>query len=422
MSRFKKLTRRRGDTETRRTSTKPSCLGGLLVFYLLPFTVSLFPLVAYSQTPVKKNVETKGQEDTGTQRHGELQTISQQIPPSSSYRIVVNSNQDGNGRADNQLTLREAIEIVNGKLPVEKLSSTEQAQVQRITGGSRIEFNLPAGATTIQLQKVLPDLSAVGLIVDGSTQPGYDATKSATAEIPIPIPVVTITPANGKEIFRGLTVVADGITIRGLNLYGFNASPIKQILGNLAFDTTPKPVTLTTPPGDIVIAHRNPPPDTKGQQPPNDTFPFYKRDVPPKNVVIENNWLGLTGNEQLPENTSAFGVYVFNSQGATIRRNRIYYHDASAIITSVRGENTVISENIIVGNGIDGMPDALRFEGVVTKSQITGNLICANDGAGVYLFKPEGNVQIQNNKITLQWQAFAQGGSLLDGSRQSSIG
>ncbi len=414
MSRLKKLTRRRGDTETQRSYTKPSSLSGLLVFYLLPFTFSLFPLVAYSQTPVKKDVETQG--------HGEAQTVSQQISPSASYRVVVNSNLDGNVQADNQLTLREAIEIVNGTLPVEKLSSAEQAQVQRITGGSRIEFNLPAGATTIQLQKVLPDLSVPGLIVDGSTQPGYDPTKSATAEIAIPIPVVTITPANGKEIFRGLTVVADGITIRGLNLYGFNASPIKQILGNLAFDTTPKPVTLTTPPGDIVIAHRNPPPDTKRQQPPNDTFPFYKRDVPPKNVVIENNWLGLTGNEQLPENTSAFGVYVFNSQGATIRRNRIYYHDASAIITSVRGENTVVRENIIVGNGIDGMPDALRFEGVVTKSQIAGNLICANDGAGVYLFKPEGDVQIQNNKITYNGRRLRRAAVYLMGHNHQVLG
>ncbi|PLZ34349.1 cell envelope biogenesis protein OmpA, partial [Fischerella thermalis WC542] len=316
----------------------------------------------------------------------------------------------------------EAIAIVSGTLPTAKLSNAEKAQVTPTTGASRIEFNLPAGATTIQLQTQLPDLATPGLVIDGSTQPGYDPKGSATAEIAIPIPVVTITPAPNQEILRGLTVVADGVTIRGLNIYGFTSKPIKQILGNLAFDTDPKPVTLTTPPGDIVIAHRFPPPDTSRQQPPNDDFPFRVSDVPPKNVVIENNWLGLTASEQMPEQTSAFGVYVFNSQGATIRRNRIYYHDGSAIITSVRGENTVVQENILVANGIAGMPDALRFEGLVNQSQIIGNLICGNDGAGVYLFKPQGNVAIQNNKITYNGRRLRRAAVYLMGSNHQVVG
>ncbi|ARV63333.1 cell envelope biogenesis protein OmpA [Nostocales cyanobacterium HT-58-2] len=363
--------------------------------------------------------QTRGREDAGTR--GSSPYLISQSP--SSLRVVVNSNQDGDVKADEQLTLREAIAIVNGELPVEKLSSAEKAQVQPTTGGARIEFNLPAGATTIQLQKILPDLASPGLVVDGTTQPGYDASTSATAEIAIPIPVVAIAPAPNTEIFRGLTVVADGVTIRGLNLYGFNASPIKQQLGNLLiYDGVPKPVTLTTPPGDIVISHRFPPPNTKKQQPPNDDFPFYDKDVPPKNVVIENNWLGLTVEEKVPENTSAFGIYVFNSQGATIRRNRIYYHEGSAIITSVRGENTVVNENIIVGNGLAGMPDALRIEGVVNKSQITGNLICANDGAGVYLFKPEGDIQIQSNRITYNGRRLRRAAVYLMGSNHQVIG
>lgn len=346
------------------------------------------------------------------------------MPTPQALRVVVNSNSDGDIKADEQLTLREAIALVNGTLSVEQLSSSEKALVQPESGGSsRIEFNLPNGATTIQLQQQLPDLSSPGLIIDGATQPGYDAGTSPTAEIAIPVPVVTITPATDKEIFRGLTIVADGVTIRGLSIYGFNASPIKQQLGNLLiYDGVPKPATLTTPPGDIVISHRFPPPNTKRQQPPNSSFPFYDRDVPPKNVVIENNWLGLTTDERMPPITSAFGVYIFNSQGTTIRKNRIYYHDGSAIITSVRGENTVVQQNIIVGNGIDGMPDALRFEGVVTKSQILGNLICANDGAGVYLFKPEGDVLLQNNKITYNGRRLRRAAVYVMGSNHQIIG
>ena len=373
--------------------------------YLLPVSFYLFPSgLALAQT---QNLPGKNSGVT--------------LP--APVQVVVNSEGDGDIQPDEKLTLREAIELVNGTLTVEQLSDRERAQVQVVGDGStsQIGFNLP-NATTIELQKQLPDLAVPGLIIDGSTQPGYEPDKSATAEIAIPIPVVTITPAAGKEIFRGLTVVADRITIRGLNLYGFNASPIKQQLGNLlVYDGVPKPVTLTTPPGDIVIAHRLPPPDTSQQQPPNDNFPFYDKDVAPKGVVIEDNWLGLTRDEKLPEQTSAFGIYAFNSQGATIRRNRISFHEGSAIITSVKAENTAITENIIIGNGIAGMPDAIRLEGIVNNSQITGNLICANDGAGVYLFKPKGNVLLQNNKITYNGRRLRRAAVYLMGSDHKVI-
>ena len=345
-------------------------------------------------------------------------------PSAPAVRAVVNSNADGAVNADGELTLREAIEVVNGTLTPDRLSSAEQAQITPATsGGSSIEFNLPQGATTIELQSVLPDLAAPGLTIDGGTQPGYDPSTSATAEIAIPIPLVTIKPAQGQEVFRGLTVVADDITIRGLNMYGFNAEPIKQQLGSaLIYDGKADPATLTTPPGNIVIAHRNPPPDISEQRPPASSFPFRERDVPPKNTVIENNWLGITQDERVPDQLSAFGIYAFNSQGATIRKNRISYHAGSAIITSVRAENTQVVQNIIVGNGIDGMPDALRFEGVVDNSEILGNLICANDGAGVYLFKPQGDILVQNNKITYNGRRLRRAAVFVMGSDHQVLG
>ncbi|MCJ8282708.1 MAG: OmpA family protein, partial [Rivularia sp. ALOHA_DT_140] len=337
--------------------------------------------------------------------------------------VGVNSNVDGPVTADAQLTLREAIGVANGTLNPQQLSAAEQAQISPAGGGSTIEFNLPPNATTIELQSVLPDLAAPGLTIDGGTQPGYDPNTSATAEIAIPIPLVTIKPATGQEVFRGLTVVADNITIRGLNMYGFNAKPIKQQLGSaLIYDGKADPATLTTPPGDIVIAHRNPPPDISEQKPPARNFPFRERDVPPKNIVIENNWLGITQEEGVPEQLSAFGVYAFNSNGATIRKNRISYHAGSAIITSVRAGNTQVVQNIIVGNGIDGMPDALRFEGVVDNSQILGNLICANDGAGVYLFKPKGDILVQNNKITYNGRRLRRAAVFVMGSEHRVVG
>ena len=327
----------------------------------------------------------------------------------TNHVVVVNSNQDGVIQPDEALTLREAIEIVNGQLSIEQLSEAERAQVEpsQANAPSRIEFNLPPEQTTIRLKEMLPPLASPGLVVDGTTQAGYDATRSATAEIAIPIPVVVITPAPDQEILRGLTIVADRITVRGLSLYGFG-------------DRVQGP-TLSTPPADIFIAHRLPPPDTSQQQPPNDDFPFSERDVPPKDVVIEQNWLGIPPDERMPETTSAFGVSVFNSLGTTIRRNRIANHQGSAIITSVQARNLLIAENIIVGNGIAGMPDAIRLEGVINDSQITGNLICGNDGSGVYLFKPEGAVQIRDNQISFNGRRLRRAAVYLMGDSNQVI-
>ena len=92
-----------------------------------------------------------------------------------SLSVTVNSNQDGEIQADNALTLREAIAIVNGNLPLEQLSTAEKSLVSTGSSQSRISFQLPPGQTTIRLESVLPALTNPGLIVDGTSQPGYDA-------------------------------------------------------------------------------------------------------------------------------------------------------------------------------------------------------------------------------------------------------
>jgi outer membrane protein OmpA-like peptidoglycan-associated protein len=326
-------------------------------FLLLPFVFFLFPFSATAQT--------------------------------ENLKVVVNSNQDGAVNPDDALTLREAIEIVNGTLPLDRLSSAEKSLVSSNVGtSSLIAFNLPSADTTIRLVDVLPPLASPGLLVDGTTQPEYEPEGSATSEIAIPIPVVAIAPASDREVFRGLTVVADGVTIRGLSLYGF---------------TSRHRATATLPPADIFID--NPQSAAikgaaNGQKlPENREGEASPISNSPKNVVIENNWLGIPPDQSVPQQTSAFGVFVFNSLGTTIQRNRVSYHDGSGIITSVQAQNLQVTENIIVGNGIAGMPDAIRLEGMIDKTQVSANLICGNDGSGVFLFKPQGAAQINNNQI-----------------------
>jgi hypothetical protein len=288
-------------------------------------------------------------------------------------RVIVNSNEDGEIRPDDKLTLREAILLVNGTISQELLSQEEKAQVSQADGRSFIEFNLPSQQTAIALQTELPPLTSVGLAIDGTTQPGYNNALKARS---IPAPIVVITPAKDKEILRGLTIVADRITIRGLSVYGF-ASLHRS--------------TASTPPADIFISNTALPPDADEAA--------NNSNVPPKGVVIESNWIGIPPSGNPPSSSSTFGVSVFNGSETTIRRNWLAYHDGSAIITAKKAEKLNISENLLEHNGFAGMPDAILLEGLVSGTQITNNQIRDNAGSAIYLFKPDGAVKIRANKI-----------------------
>jgi hypothetical protein len=305
-------------------------------------------------------------------------------------RVAVNSNEDGTIQADAALTLREAIALVNGTLPIQSLSSQEKAQVEELNSNlpSRIEFNLPAEQTTIRLKNELPPLTSPGLVIDGTTQPGYDATRSASAEIAIPIPIVEITPAAQAQVFRGLIILADNVKINGLSLYGF------------AENTD----TVANPAADIFVASSLPASGTR------------KDKMPPKDVVLENNWLGIPPQGKIPATTSSFGVYVFNSLGTTIRRNLIANHNGSGIITSVSAENLQVTENVIAG-----MQGAIRLEGKIRNSQVSSNLICGNKGTAIYLFKPEGSVQIKDNQIQSNGRGLRQAAIYLMGNNHQVI-
>jgi outer membrane protein OmpA-like peptidoglycan-associated protein len=292
-----------------------------------------------------------------------------------SYRVLVNSDRD-TINPDQTLTLREAISLVNNTLAVSDLSAAEQKQVTVINQpqASRIEFALSA-PVKIELSETLPPLLSPGLVIDGTTHPDYDPKKIATVEIPIPIPIVTLTAAEGKNVFRGLTISGDRIKVKGLSIYGFS-----QL-------NTP---TDTTPGADIVIGSR---------LPVTDDLSVSLPDHPPQDVEIVDNWLGLPPDESFSTMPSNFGVWLFDGVNTKIQRNRIYNHGGSGILTSTDVRQTQITENIIVGNGLQGIPHAIYLEGQIQASQITDNLICGNDGSGVYLFKPEGNLTINHNTI-----------------------
>jgi hypothetical protein len=325
-------------------------------------------------------------------------------------QVTVNSAQDGPIQADDALTLREAIGLVNGTLPVAKLSAQEAVLVKPNTEiGSEIQFDLPDGDTKIALKQALPPLMASGLVIDGTSQPGYFPSKTE-----IVAPIVAITPAKDAQIRRGLTVMADRITIRGLSLYGFTQAHNK---------------TATALPADILIA--NPyldqfsAEDRTAEQDQffvGDRIPQENRRVmmdrtePPQGTVIEQNWLGISPDGNEPAVRSAFGVSVFNGTETQIKNNRIAGHDGSAIITGVDAQKTLIEKNEIVRNGQAGMPDAIRLEGMIEGTRILSNQIAENDGSAIYLFKSEGAVTIQDNKLTHNGRRFERAAVVLMGN------
>ncbi|MEO1006231.1 MAG: right-handed parallel beta-helix repeat-containing protein, partial [Cyanobacteria bacterium J06638_38] len=298
---------------------------------------------------------------------------------SESYQVVVNSDRDGAIEPDQELTLREAVALVNNTLAYRDLSSAERQQVKigDQLHSSRIEFDFPA-PVTIELLQPLPPLVSPGLVIDGTTHPIYDPSKISTQEIPIPIPVVALTAAPGKQVFRGLTVSGDRITVKGLSIYGFDGR-----LGKT------KSATDTTPGADIVISTRLP----NGNNKLSDDIKA------PQDVEIVDNWLGLPPDESLNTIPSSFGVWLFDGVNTKIQGNRIYHHGGSGILTSTDARQTQILNNIIVSNGLKGIPHAIHLEGKINESLIANNLICGNDGSGIYLLKPEGKITVKNNEI-----------------------
>ncbi len=319
------------------------------------------------------------------------------------YSIIVNSANDGVVRPDDELTLREAIEVINGTLPLTALSTAEQARITPAASPS-INFSL-AGDTTIALVAPLPPIMAPGTLIDGSSQPGYGPVSTTdTMVTAVPTPVVALTPATGSEVLRGLTITADEVTVRGLSLYGFSARHRS---------------TQTTPPADILITHLAPPVDAGLPDPPGwRTLRPDEDSNAPVGVVIEDNWLGMSPTGQMPpeEQMSALGVFVFNGLDTVIQRNRIEFHEGSGIITGAQAMGMEVTENTMRANGVAGIPDAIRLDGNIDGTEIYGNLMCGTDGSGVFMFKPQGAARIYSNDIRFNGRRFRRAAVYLMGN------
>ena len=328
---------------------------------------------------------------------GSLAAMPTIAAPAEPLCAVVNSNQDTVSR-DSVITLREAIALINGDLKLTDLTEAERRQVSRpITSNeqyknspvSRIEFQLAPDQTTIRLQQLLPAIVKSGVVIDGrntgnvaNSIPGFNVTATTDeSDTAMGNPTIALTAENGKEVARGLTISANGVTVKNLAIAGF---------------TTRHLSTTTEPPADIFITA------TQNQDVRRETL---ETDLVPQDIVIANNWLGRLPQGK-PEMRSAFGVSIFNGNAVTVKGNTIADHDGSGIITSIQAQKFKIQGNTIEKNGFAGMPDALRIEGDIAGGEIFDNLIQNNAGSALYLFNPKGSIKVYQNNILNNSQRF----------------
>jgi hypothetical protein len=141
--------------------------------------------------------------------------------------ITVNATADDT-TADATLSLREAIEVSDGTLPVASLSKQEQAQVSGAVGATNtIDFNIPktdpgydpaTGVWTIAVGlNPLPTIGTNAAIINGYSQPGSSKNTLAHGDNA----KLTIALRGPLAGFSGLTIAQQGSRIFGLDIQHF---------------------------------------------------------------------------------------------------------------------------------------------------------------------------------------------------------
>ena len=273
--------------------------------------------------------------------------------------------------SDGVTSLREAIDFANTN-----------------PGLDTITFNIPGGGVqTIAVSTELPEISDA-VVIDGYSQPGAAPNNAPAGNNAVIL--IELRNAAAPGTTNGLVFTADGNTVRGLAIGGFDSAAIdvrssgNQIVGNfIGLDA----VGTTTNGNDIGVAIANVPGN------------FIGGPTPQMRNVISGNATGIAIAGSAASGNLVQGNFIGTDPAGTFpsgNGNGIVLTDApdnvigGAAATAGQGPGNLISGNISGGSSqgilISGGPAiGNRVQGNIIGADITGTVDLGNSGSGIVL-------------------------------------
>ncbi len=316
-------------------------------------------------------------------------------PAQVSYAIVVDTTADTNpvDLTSDQISLREAIEISNGTIPLSSLTPNARAQITVTTlppstlnaprVPNTIDFNIPgSGLQTISVGSALPAISTP-LIINGYSEPGL-APGSVGPINPVTVPQEDIADPliqlDGSGLSRSIPVdgldiqtsncVIDGLIVtgfsgRGISISGANSQG-NWLWGNF-LGTLPDSVNGRNFLNGAGLGN-----DIAGVQIDSSNNTIGGNDPGQRNI-IDNNGDGLILDTSSGVGTLVEGNFILDNLNAGV----LVISSNNTIGQQTSGGGNVISGNASVGILITGNPIGLP-SGVVVGPNIQGNGVFGN--------------------------------------------
>jgi hypothetical protein len=373
-----------------------------------------------------------------------LEVLEDRLPPAV---LTVNSLTDTT-TAGTALTLREAIEVVDGTLG-RPLTSAEQAQINGSLGsGDTINFSLPAGPQTITLSggtlAVTNNVAITGpgasaLTIDGNHATGVFAIGSSLSQnLSLVVSISGLTIADGTRAFGGGLFNAATLTVSQAT---FTSNTATNNGGGGIYNTGALTLNNCTFTGNTTQSGSNG--ATAGGGLLNDaagstqisqcTFMNNAAagtgEAAGQGGALSNNGTMRVSDSTVSNNTAAFGGGgIFNSTGSlaltnctlagnTVLPNSVTQVQGGGLLNEVAATVTItgctFSGNSVQGSGqFAGQGGGIFNSGgtmVVTGSNFTGNL-APSDAGGIYT-----RITNVNNPVTITNSTFANNSCGADG-------
>ncbi len=373
--------------------------------------------------------------------------------------ITVNSAGDADGAdGSNTLSLRQAIEIANGTLPIVSLTAAQQGLVVGpLASPNTIDFAIPGtGPFTISPSSALPAITSP-VVIDGYSQPGAHPNTNGPRQADNAALEIDLNGTQAGAVGSGLVIQAGNSTVEGLAIGGYgafpnpNASAIRLdrsngdlIEGNfIGVDSTgikgvPDGQGVEIDGGDSNTIGGTTP-DARNIISGNGSNIIFD-DVDSDNNQVEGNFVGtdVTGTVAVPFNFES-GIYLVvgssNTIGGTVAGagNLISGNEDSGLM--VLGSGNLVEGNFVgtdltgtrpLPNNVNGLEIEGSSDTIGGTTAGAGNVISGNGGSGLSLLMGTGSLLEGNyigTDITGTEAIPNNGGGIgLSGSNSNTIG